>query len=290
MAQTHVLFAGRTTLDVLYCLDRLPEEDTKAYARTFHAAPGGPACNAAITCALLGGEAALVSAVGQGPWAEVVRDELKRRGIRLIDMAAETEYETPLTTVLVSSENSTRTIVNPPPASAPIEALEPAWNPQWGEMPRVMLTDGFHLKETLPFLNACHKAGAALCLDGGSWKPGTEELAPLLTAAVCSERFSAPGARPDAEGTLGWFAERGVPCAAVTRGPRAILGLERGRRFEVEIPEIEAVDTSGAGDVLHGAFCYEFARSGAFEPSLRFAAEVASRSCRSVGIGGWAAT
>ncbi|HWT64620.1 MAG TPA: hypothetical protein VN151_00795 [Terracidiphilus sp.] len=36
--QKRVLFAGRTTLDVLYRLDHLPEEDTKAYASALHAA------------------------------------------------------------------------------------------------------------------------------------------------------------------------------------------------------------------------------------------------------------
>ena len=67
MNPPRVLFLGRTTLDVLYRLDNLPEEDTKVYASQLQAAPGGPAVNAAITHALLGGEAMLVSAVGSGP-------------------------------------------------------------------------------------------------------------------------------------------------------------------------------------------------------------------------------
>src|ERR1035437_10476639 len=78
------LFVGRTTLDVLYWLDRLPEEDTKIYARELRMAPGGPALNAAITHALLGGKATLVSAVGGGRWATPVRAELKRHCIDLI--------------------------------------------------------------------------------------------------------------------------------------------------------------------------------------------------------------
>jgi sugar/nucleoside kinase (ribokinase family) len=78
-----------------------------------------------------------------------------------------------------------------------------------------------------------------------------------------------------------------VPHIAITRGAKPIAGYDRGRRFEIEIAKIEAVDTTGAGDVLHGAFCYHFAKTGDFENALRLAAEIATRSCRNLGIRGW---
>lgn len=284
---TRVLFAGRTTLDVLYRLDGFPEEDTKAYATAMHAAPGGPATNAAITHALLGGDALLLSPIGGGPWAAPVRATLAQHGVQHIDLAANTAYETPLVTVLVDTARSTRTAVNPPLAAVQFPALPAEWNVAWGVSPRVILSDGFHLREMLGLLRASHDAGAALVLDGGSWKPGTDSLAPLLTAAICSERFNAPGAARDAEATLAWFATQGVPFAAVTRGPKPILVLDRGRRFEIEIEAIDAVDTLGAGDVLHGAFCHFFASAGNCEHALREAARVATRSCANLGIDAW---
>jgi sugar/nucleoside kinase (ribokinase family) len=281
MTSANVLFAGRTTLDAVYWLDELPQEDTKVFARAFRVAPGGPACNAAITHALLGGGATLLSAVGQGPWADVVRGELGRRGIRLVDLAAG-GYETPLTTVLVNAAGSTRTIVNPPLAGMDLRTLGAAWDFAWGKLPAVALSDGFHLDETLPVLSALRDMGTAICLDGGSWKPGTDTLAPMLTAAICGERFAVPGEA--AEATLAWFAAQGVPFAAVTRGPRPILGFDRGRLLEIAIDPVEAVDTLGAGDVLHGAFCFYFAQGLGCEDSLRRAAELATRSCRGLGI------
>ncbi len=114
MTSHRVLFAGRTTLDVMYSLDQFPAEDTKVFARAMRAAPGGPATNAAITHALLGGRAVLMAAIGTGPWAAGVRGELDRLEIDVIDLAAGTAYETPLTTVLVNEQGATRTIVNPP--------------------------------------------------------------------------------------------------------------------------------------------------------------------------------
>lgn len=286
MSDSQVLFAGRTTADALYWVDAFPREDTKVFARAFRIAPGGPACNAAITHALLGGPSTLLSALGRGRWAELVRAELERRGIGLIDLATGTGYETPLTTVVASAETSSRTIVNPPVQACGIAVLDGAWKADWGEAPRVALTDGFHLREMLPLFRSLLEKGAAVVLDGGSWKPGTDELAPLLTVAICSERFTPPGTNADADATLAWFAAQGVPCAAVTRGPRPILVLQGGRRFEIEIESVKAVDTLGAGDVLHGAFCRYFAKGGDFEEALRRAAGVATRSCCALGIDG----
>jgi sugar/nucleoside kinase (ribokinase family) len=288
MNPPRALFLGRSTLDVLYRLDHLPAEDTKVYADHFQAVPGGPALNAALTHALLGGESMLVSAVGGGPWAAQVRAELDRRQIALLDLAAGTEYETPLTTVLIADDHSSRTIVNPPLSTIRLPHLNGSWEKavpgDWGPVPPVVLTDGFHLAETLPLLTACKAAGAALCLDGGSWKPGTAELAPMLTAAICSERFAVPGLDGSPESLFAWFAAQGVSCVALTRGPRPILARERGRRFEIEIAPIKAIDTLGAGDVLHGAFCHFFALKHGFEAALRRASKIATLSCQSVGV------
>jgi sugar/nucleoside kinase (ribokinase family) len=286
MTLPRALFVGRTTFDVVYALDQFPAEDTKVFAKSLRATPGGPATNAAITHALLGGKAILMSAVGAGPWSIPVRAELERLNIDIIDLARETSYETPLTTVLLNAARSTRTIVNPPQVAVGLKCPT-AWDSAWGEMPGLMLTDGFHLAETLKLLAECRDAGATLCLDGGSWKHGTEELAGLLTVAICSERFAVPDRLSQTDATIAWFAEKGVPHVAVTRGEKPIVGWDRGRRFEIEIAAIDAVDTLGAGDVLHGAFCYYFARVREFEPALRLAAEVATRSCRGMGIRAW---
>jgi sugar/nucleoside kinase (ribokinase family) len=298
MNSPRVLFIGRSTLDALYRLDRLPAEDTKVFARDFHAVSGGPALNSAITHTLLGGEAMLVSAVGGGPWAAVVRAELARHRIALLDLAAGTDYETPLCTVLLNTATGSRSVVNPPISDVSLPLLAGTWQQalpaDWAPLPPVILADGFHLDLALPFLADCKAAGSAICLDGGSWKAGTVEVAPLLTAAICSERFAVPGEAATPEALFAWFAAQGVPHIALTRGARSILGWERGgwdrgRRFEIEVAEIDAADTLGAGDVLHGAFAHFFSSGDGFEGALRHASEIATLSCKSLGTQAWAA-
>ena len=64
-------------------------------------------CDENIFCAL---NDSLMSAIGGGPWAAPVGKDLRTLGIELIDLAAGTAYETPLTTVLVNQCGATRTI------------------------------------------------------------------------------------------------------------------------------------------------------------------------------------
>lgn len=294
MTSSRALILGRTTLDALYWLDSMPDENSKIYARRFHAAPGGPAMNAALTHALLGGNTVLASAVGGGPWAEPVRAELVRHHIALLDLAQGTDYEAPLTAVLVNGANGNRTVVNPPLSLTEMRRLG-TWLQESqalpGETPSIVLTDGFFFHQARLLLTSLRDAGAVLCLDGGSFKPGTAELASLLTVAICSERFNLPGEAPNPtpEEIIAWFAAKGLPYVAVTRGARPILGWNRGRRFEIEVAPISAVDTLGAGDVLHGAFCHFFAQQQDFEPALRRASQIATLSCQSLGTQAWAA-
>ena len=163
MAEPRALFVGRSTFDVLYRLDHLPAEDSKVFAREFYAAPGGPALNATLTHALLGGKALLVSAVGGGRWAAAVRDGLLSRGVELLDLADGTTYETPLSTTLLNAATGSRTVVNPPASTVRLTPLAGEWSrvvrgcgalPGWRKLEARnrrsrAAADGRHLQRTL---------------------------------------------------------------------------------------------------------------------------------------------
>ena len=163
----------------------------------------------------------------------------------------------------------------------------PAWDPTWGETPSVALTDGFHLNETLPLLASCREAGTKLFSmeEAGSREPRSWRRCSPRPSAVSDFRFRA--GRPMRTRPSPGLRNGACRMSRSRAGPKPILGWDRGRRFEIEIAQIDAVDTLGAGDVLHGAFCFHFARDRQFEPALRLAAEIAT-SCRRVWeFGSW---
>ena len=81
-----VVFTGLSTIDIVYEVDGFPAANTKVAARSQSVFAGGPATNAAIACAHLGSRAALVTVVGRNALASVIRDELDRYSVQLVDL------------------------------------------------------------------------------------------------------------------------------------------------------------------------------------------------------------
>jgi sugar/nucleoside kinase (ribokinase family) len=82
------LFVGLVTLDVIQRVERVPGPNEKITAISADVAAGGPAANAAVTFAALGGSATLVTVLGAGPVRVVVADDLSRHHVGVVDAAA----------------------------------------------------------------------------------------------------------------------------------------------------------------------------------------------------------
>lgn len=113
-------------------------------------------------------------------------------------------------------------------------------------------------------------------LDGGSWKPGLEDLLPMLDIAVVSSDFALPGSDP--EHALSDLATLGIPRLARSRGGKPLQAMIGEQLAEFPVPEVEVVDSTGAGDVLHGSLIAQLASGTDFTAALRQAIVQASES------------
>lgn len=82
-------------------------------------------------------------------------------------------------------------------------------------------------------------------------------------------------------------AELGISRWAMTRGQGGVVWSEDGREGEIAAIEVDVVDTMGAGDIFHGAFCQAYLASGEFIRALHVANEIAGRSCAFAGTRRW---
>ena len=105
------LFVGLATLDVVHVVDALPATNQKLDAGASWLAAGGPAANAAIAFAALGGNATLWTALGTGPAARLVAADLATAGVRVLD-AAPPGFELAPSSVLVQAEGGDRAVVS----------------------------------------------------------------------------------------------------------------------------------------------------------------------------------
>jgi sugar/nucleoside kinase (ribokinase family) len=251
------VIAGLCTFDLIQQVERVPAANEKATARRQVVAAGGPAANAAATFAHLGGDATLITAVGDHPLAAGVKADLADLGVTLVDLAAGDPRPPAVSSVLVTAGTGARSVVSRNAAGRDVRAPDDL-DALIGDADLV-LVDGHHPALARAALSAARDR--LTLLDGGSWKDHLPELLPLVDIAICSADLRPPSGGP----TLPFLREQGVRWAAVTDGPNPVRWAGPASSGEIEVPAVDAVDTTGAGDVFHGAFAYAVAAAGALD-------------------------
>ncbi len=106
----------------------------------------------------------------------------------------------------------------------------------------------------------------------------------LSHVVVASEPFAgrfAPGRTP--REAVSAILARGARWAAVTLGERGAVAGDGRRWAEQPAFRVPVVDTTGAGDVYHGAVAVGLLDGAAPDDILRFAAAAAALKCRALG-------
>jgi sugar/nucleoside kinase (ribokinase family) len=126
---------------------------------------------------------------------------------------------------------------------------------------RALHIDGHQPDAALHYARACREAGILTSLDGGGVRVNTHELLSFIDVAIVSERFCHQ-LKMTPEQTLDYLASRGCRIGGITFGERGLFWYdERGRRSTLpalRVPARRVIDTSGAGDVFHGAYVYSY--------------------------------
>lgn len=285
------LFAGLATLDTVYLAAVPPGPNQKTSALDFALSAGGPACNAAVTHAFLGGEARLACALGRHPVAELIRSDLRTRGVDWIDLTPDRAAPPPVSSVIVTAGTGERAVISRNAEGLRVDPrdLRESLLNDMSTGAEVLLVDGHQmaLARHLAEARATTARDRITVVDAGSWKPGFEAVLAQADYVLCSADFHPPGCT-DADATLDYLEALGVPHGAVTRGPLPIMYRDRGRGglLPAPTPRPRVVDTLGAGDLFHGAFCY-YCPGTDFVTALRQAARVASAACASFGTRTW---
>lgn len=279
------VFIGLITVDSIYLADGPPAANQKCVADDFMLAAGGPATNAAVAFSYLGGDVTVVGALGTSPLATVAANDLARHRVAITDLMTGAEVTLPLSSVVVSRATGERAVMSRNAGQLQVPAG--LFTARLLDGAEVILVDGHQM--AVAGAAASAKGRVPLVVDAGSWKPGFDAVLRRADFVIASADFRPPGCRDERE-LFAWFEAAGVPNAAISHGGGAISyynadGHGRARRGEVSVPAVSVVDTLGAGDVLHGAFCRYCDQP--FADALTRAAEVASRSCTRFGTRSW---
>lgn len=246
------LFVGLATLDFLYLTPQIPQVNEKRVAVDYTVAAGGPATNGAIAFEYLrqlhekSGSTQLLASVGTHPLSTLIRADLEVYGVHCIDLDPQRPDPPPVSSILVTPPRGDRAVI-----SINATHAQGAWKPSFSALlddVQVVLIDGHQMAISQELAQVAKAQQIPIIIDGGSWKAGFERVLALADTAI----------------------------AYYTQGKQA----------QIPVPQVSAVDTLGAGDIFHGAFCY-YSLELDFVEALTQAAQIASASVQQFGTRAW---
>lgn len=278
------LFIGLITLDFIYSVHEYPKKNQKIVASDYLVSAGGPATNAAVTFNCLGNQSSLSGVLGIHPLTQLIRSDLENYQINIIDLDPNRLEAPPVSSILVTPNTGERTVISinatKSQVSNRLNLLESLDNID------IILIDGHQIPISQEIIQQAKIKQIPIVLDAGSWKPGLEQILPDINSVICLDNFYPPNCQ-NSEDVFTYLQSLNIPNIAITKGEKPIqyASLKEGSG-NIPIPQIQAIDTLGAGDILHGAFCH-FILSQNFTTALAESAQIAAKSCLSFGTRQW---
>ncbi|WP_084038072.1 PfkB family carbohydrate kinase [Demequina sp. NBRC 110053] len=257
--QRRAVFAGLTTLDVIHQVEHLPAPNAKVVALDFAVAAGGPATNAAVAFAHLGGSPELRTRLPEHPLTGLIRADLDACGVALVD-AGGLDGPPVTASIMVTRATGERAVVSPS-ASAVMTNRSPV-EPASLEGASAVLVDGYYPEIAVPLARAARAQGVPVIMDAGSLRSHTSDVIREVDVVIASQDLATPSGAIEPDDVFAWIESLGVERAAITRGSDPVLWRVRGAEGVVPIAPVAVVDTLGAGDFFHGALAWRIASLG----------------------------
>lgn len=281
-----ILCIGHSAYDFTYLLEAFPTENLKYSLNngieTVMECGGGPAGNAAYLLGKWGARVFYAGVLGDDPQGKAIQAEFQSVGVDLSYLQWNEGGRTPFSVILANKQNGSRTLFNRTLAYPPLQA---EWDPslEWG----ALLLDGMELEASLKALDTYRDIPSVL--DAGSLDRESQILAPLVSHLVCSEVFAsavtgeALNSQAAIEGAFEQLEAINPNCVVLTMGEYGSLYRKNGALVRVPAMQVDAIDTTGAGDIYHGAFAFGLANGFSLEKTIKFATIAAGLSVQKLG-------
>lgn len=272
------LFIGQTYIDVTFLTDRMPTNDEKHVASAYAISFGGNAVTAAFCCAKLGIAPDVLATVADDWLGRMFLDMATRYGLTIHARKVGTSSLS-----FIMPNDGKRAIVRCRDdnylSSFPILNLSGC---------RALHVDGHQPDAAIHYAKLSRDAGILTSLDGGGLRSNTHDLLGFIDVAIVAERLCQQmGYEPAA--MLDYLKSRGCRLGGVTLGERGLVWYDETGTVRtlpaLAVPSARVLDTSGAGDIFHGAYIYSYLTNPAntWEKHFHFARAAAAYKIQHLG-------
>lgn len=278
-----VMCVGHSTFDITLPVKEYPTENIK-YRLDYHIeCGGGPASNGAYLLAKWGMDTTMVSVIGKDYYGDRIVDEFEKIGVHTDYIEKMDNHHTTSSYIIANMSNGSRTVLSS--KDKPVRKLSRPVDMEAD----VILIDGEHPEAAHEALD--RNPNAISVIDAGRLNEDTKALGKKVTYFVCSKDYAEEftGRKIDIENiellTSIWQELKDYFQTNV------IITLEAPGSFTMIdgvcqiIPsvKVKAVDSTGAGDIFHGAFTYFIANHYDLKQAIHYASITSAISVTRVG-------
>ncbi|MFN7992334.1 MAG: PfkB family carbohydrate kinase [Bryobacteraceae bacterium] len=248
--------------------------------------PGGQVASAMAACARLGLRTKYIGTVGDDERGRIQMASLEASGINLDHVQRRKGCPNQSAYIIIDRGTGERTVLWSRPECLRIDPAE--ITPEQIQCARLLHIDGHDTPAVAHAASIAHKAGIPVTVDVDTIYHGFERVLPHVDYLIASADFPTQWTNErDPFRALEMIQrEYGMKVAAMTLGAHGALALENGRFLYSPAFVVNCVDTTGAGDVFHGGFCYAVLQGMMLGEALDFANAMAALNCTAIGARG----
>lgn len=278
-----VVGLGQACVDFLGRVPSFPPEDGKIELLDLHRQCGGPASTALVTLSRLGVACSFLGSVSDDSLGADIVKGLTEEGVDASYLKILPGYTSQFAFIAISRTSGNRTIFWHRGSVPHLTKDQVDLSPFTGA--DIVHLDGLMIQASLEAVRQAKTRGLTVVLDAGTLREGSLDLASAVDVLIASARFADPlvGSEAGPEKALEALRGLGPKVVVMTMGHKGSLGWDGGEVVWMEAFPVEAVDTTGAGDVFHGGYIYGLLQKWSMKECMRFASAAAALKCREIG-------
>lgn len=278
-----ILCIGQSAYDITLPVKEYPVENRKYKINEKIECGGGSSNNASYLLALWHNDVYLASSIGKDVYASKIKDELLSAGVK-IDYLEEVDRPTTTSYIINNLSNGTRTIITDKDPNMQFSNIKGIPNDF-----DIIFLDGNYFEVSMKVMN--ENPNAIKIIDAGSFKDGVIELCKKCDYVVCSNDFARDYAKIDFKcNEIEKVKIAYNRLKDIIPGHLVITLEENGSITKIDnefvlVPSIkvDAIDSTGAGDIYHGAFTHFIAHNYSLLDTLKYSNIAGALSVMKIG-------
>lgn len=281
--EAEVIGLGQACVDFLCLTPLYPAENQKVELIGMEKQCGGPASTALVTLSRLGIKTSFLGSVSDDSFGKDIIADLGKENVDTTYLKVTPGFASQFAFISVTKGTGDRTIFWCP-STSPFLAPHDIDLSRFSNA-KILHLDGLMLEAGIEAARQARKQGLRVVLDAGTMREKTKDLLSLIDTLITSENFAIPvaGVESSPEDRLRVLREYCPGDIIITLGAKGSIGLSGKTLIHQEPFPVNTIDSTGAGDVYHGAYIYGMLNNWSMEKSMGFASAAAALKCRKLG-------